>query len=49
MLLDPDAFAAALRGSFESLRALAMQPPSSPPVEVNDHAARKPRQREGAT
>lgn len=48
MLPDPDAFAAALRGSFEALRAGAMQPPSTLPVEVNDNAARKPRSRKGS-
>ena len=48
MLPDPDAFADALRASFEALRGRAMQPPSVPPVVGNDNAAKKPRQRKGA-
>ena len=49
MMPDPDAFAAALRSGFAALKAAAMQPPSSLPVEVNDNPARKPgKQRKGA-
>ena len=49
MMPDPDAFAAALRGAFATLKAGAMQPPSSPPVEMNDNPAVLPgKQRKGA-
>jgi WS/DGAT/MGAT family acyltransferase len=54
MLPDPDAFAAALRGSFAALKAATiapaappMQPPASWPVELNDNAAKAPRSRKG--
>ena len=36
MMPDPDAYAAALRGSFDALKAAALQPAGAPPVEPRD-------------
>ena len=36
MMPDPDAYAAALRGSFDALKAAALQPAGAPPVEARD-------------
>ena len=36
MMPDPDAYATALRGSFDALKAAALQPAGAPPVEPRD-------------
>ena len=49
MMPDPDAYAAALRGAFEALKARVAQQSPAPPVEVNDNKpAARPATRKGA-
>ena len=48
MMPDPDAYAAALRGSFEALKAAAMKPVAAPPVEQNDNKPVRKANRKGS-
>ena len=50
MMPDPEAYADALRGSFEALRGATMKPASASPVEVDDNkpARKKAGSRKGA-
>ena len=41
MMPDPENYAAALRSSFEALKAAAVQPTAAPPVEQNDNMPAK--------
>jgi WS/DGAT/MGAT family acyltransferase len=52
MMPDPDAYAAALRSSFDALRTAVVKPTAVPPVEANENKpvapSRKPAIRKGA-
>ncbi len=52
MMPDPEAYAAALRATFEAMKAAAVKPTSAPPVEGNDNKpadkARARRSKQGA-